>query len=47
LAVSVGDIFTVVHSGVTAIYTFFFTAAGINGLSKMYSHFVGGAVAGP
>ncbi len=42
-----------VHSGVTAIFTFFFTAAGITVLSKFYRHIVGGesgdggAVAGP
>ena len=46
----------VVHGGVTAIYTFFFTAAGITVLSKFYRHIVGmeapegresGAAAGP
>ena len=42
-----------VHSGVTAIFTFFFTAAGITVLSKLYRHIVGGetgeggAAAGP
>ncbi len=32
----------VVHRGATAIYTFFFTAAGITVLSKFYRHIVGG-----
>ncbi len=32
----------VVHSGATAIFTFFFTAAGITVLSKFYRHIVGG-----
>ncbi len=42
-----------VHRGVTAIFTFFFTAAGITVLSKFYRHIVGdergegGAVVGP
>ena len=42
-----------VHSGVTAIFTFFFTAAGITVLSKLYRHIVGdergegGAAGGP
>ena len=31
-----------VHGGVTAIFTFFFTAAGITVLSKFYRHIVGG-----
>ena len=31
----------VVHSGGTAVYTFFFTAAGITVLSKFYRHIVG------
>ena len=44
---------SLVHSGVTAIFTFFFTAAGITVLSKLYRHIVGGetgeggAAAGP
>ncbi len=31
----------VVHSGVTSIFTFFFTAAGITVLSKLYRHIIG------
>ena len=31
----------VVHSGITAIFTFLFTAAGITGLSNFYRHIIG------